>query len=443
MPIVRIADDEMAADLVLAEGEVIASPNLAIVLLARHGVRHGLQHPILATLPGLRGPTAVRVALGEPALPGRDGWVCYGFAPADEAAGLEAPLEPWIVEEGEVLARRQPAFSGQLGRTVTGRTVAIAPVLDPPLAAGDGAELSMDDQFVVATRPGVPHLEGETVLVRPVLRIAHDLGPDDAPLDVVGDVVVEGHVEHPAAIAASGDIHVLGGVQGAHLRAGGRVVVQGGIRQEARVEAARDLHANFVEQSTLVAGGLVVVREDLIRGTVEAPRARIGGAVVGGDLTLVEWLEARELGSEFAAATRVAVVPPPPPEDPARALLRERREIAEQLTRLAPLLDENRRLAKDPRNESAREMATKLIGLIAHLQERDRELLAQITEAPEQPPGPRPYARVAGQVHPGVTLQIGAQHLRPTSPIPASTFLEGRGAVEIAPYDLTLERTPA
>ncbi len=441
MPFVRIAEDEMAADLVLAEGEVIDSPNKAIVLLARNGVRHGLQHPILATLPAAAGPTAVRVALGEPALPGRDGWVFFAFPLPADAPELETPPLPLVVEEGEVLARRHPSISGQLGRTVTGRTLAIAPVVDPPLVAGAGAELSMDGHFLVAVRSGVPHLEGDAVVVRPVLRVLADLGAEDTHLDVEGDVVIAGHVEHPASILATGDVHVLGGVQGAQIRAGGHVVVHGGVRQDARIEAALGVHAKFVEQSTLVAGAFVVVHEDLIRCTVVAPCARIGGAVVGGDLSLIAWIEAGALGSEFAAATRVAVVPPPPPEDPNRAHLRERREIVEQLNRLAPLLDENRRLAKDPRNEGAREMATKLVGLIAHLQERDRALVSCIADTPEIPAGPRPFARVAGQLHPGVSLQIGAQHLRPASPIPASTFLEGRGAVEIAPYDLGLERT--
>ena len=431
----------MAADLVLAEGELLDSPNKAIVLLARNGVRHGLQHAILATLPQTPGPTAVRVALGEPALPGTDGRVCYGFPlPADESA-YEPPAEPRVVQEGEVLGRRHPAFSGQLGRTVTGRTLAIAAVQDPPFVAGAGAEISMDGHYVVAARHGVPHLEGEAVVVRPLVRIPHDIGPEDGSLDVDGDVVIAGHVEHPAAIVASGDVYIQGGVQGAHIRAGGRIVVQGGVRQDARLEAGQGITMKFGEQSTVVAGGLVVVHEDLIRCTVEAPRARVGGAVVGGDLALVEWLEAGALGSEYAAATRVAVVPPAPPEDPTRAFARERRELVEQLTRLAPLLDENRRLAKDPRNEGAREMATKLVGLIAHLQARDRELAALIADTPELPAGPRPFARVVGQVHPGVSLQVGAQHLRPASAIPGSTFLEGAGAVEIAPYDLSLERT--
>ncbi len=442
MPTVHIDADEMAADLVLAAGEVVSSPNVAIVLLARSGVRHGLQHPILATLPETRGPAAVRVALGEPALPGRDGWVFYAFSLPDAGGAFEPLPLPRLVDKGEVLARRHPACIGQLGRTVTGRTLAIAPVQDSPFLAGPGAEVSMDAQFIVAARRGSPHLAGETVVVRPVARIAADVGPEDPPIEFDGDVVVEGHLEHPASIVATGDVHVLGGVQGARIRAGGRVVVHGGVRQEARIEAAT-IYAKFVEQSELFASDLVLVCEDLIRATLVSPCARIGGAVVGGDLALVEWLEAGELGSEFAAPTRVAVVPPPRPEDPTRGLARDRRAIAEQLTRLAPLLDENRRLAKDPRNESAREMVAKLVGLIAHLQDRDRELAACIEAAPEAPAGPRPFARVAGQVHPGVTLQVGAQHLRLTSPIPASTFLEGRGAVEIAPFGLSLERTLA
>lgn len=449
MPTVVIAADEMAADLVLAEGERLASTSAAVVLLARHGVRHGLVHAEIARLAALTGPAAARVALGEPSLAGRDGRVVYGF-PLPDAIAAAPPAPPRAVEEGEVLARLYPATLGQPGSTVTGRALGLPAPAEPALVAGDGCELTMDGQFLVASRPGVPHRVGDAVIVRPLALVEGDLDADAAPIVAPGDVFVAGWVEHPATIAAAGDIYVAGGVRGALLRADGRIVVAGGVRQEARLEAGAGVHVKFLEQSVVVATGPVAVAEDAVRCTLAAPAARIGGAVVGGELELVAWLEAGELGAELAVPTRVAVVPPPPPEDPLKAVARERREIADQLTRLGLLLDENRRLAKDPRNEGAREMATKVVGLIAHLQARDRTLAAEAAAVPPALPGPRPFVRVAGLLHPGVSLQVGGQHLRPASPIPASTFLEGAGAVEIAPHDLDLappeparERTPA
>ncbi len=269
--------------------------------------------------------------------------------------------------------------------------------------------------------------------------IAGDLEPDGPAIDVPGDLVIEGHVERPAGINAGGDVHVLGGVQGTPVRAGGRIVVHGGVRQGAHLVAGQDVYARFVEHAAIEAGRDVVVREDLIRANVSAPRARVGGSIVGGELALLEWLVAGTLGSELAVPTYVAVVPPPPPADDGRAIARARRELAEQGLRLEILLDEHRRLAKDPRNDGARAMVVKLATLILHLRERDKALADQAAAQPAPAPVARPYVRIHGELHPGVAVRLGAQHLRSATRVPGALLLEGASAVEIAPLDLEIE----
>lgn len=63
---ITIAPDGSSADLVLAPGERLASTSLANILLARAGVRVGIDHAALAALAGVVGPIAVRVAVGAP-----------------------------------------------------------------------------------------------------------------------------------------------------------------------------------------------------------------------------------------------------------------------------------------------------------------------------------------------------------------------------------------
>lgn len=450
MPSIQVSEDEREATLVLAPGEHIGSPQ-ALIALSRKGVRYGHLPQALATLPDLEGPLSLVVAAAEPPVPPRDACLefpagnmafAYAVAPGpDGEPTLALPPVPVCVAPGDRVAVKVPAAPGRPGRTVTGKPLGAEP--PPPrdleLVAGPGCELAPGGGALVATMAGNPSYEAGVVLVRPERRIDGDLTFALGDLCFDGNVLVTGDVEPGRRIEATGDVTVLGVVVGATIVAGRRVVVHRGVRHDARVEAGTDVFAQFIEGSTVRAGERVWVREDLTQAHVEMARQLyVGGCVVGGQVLVLERLEAGALGSAMAAPTRVAVVPPPPPPDPRPALVAERKELAATLAQVWIRVEEAQRVlartGAGQRAEEVTEMLEKLLELYRGLRAKDEALVARIAAyAGHEPPVVRPSIHIRGGIHPGVTLQLGHAQLRADTEYPPSDLYEADGLVRLVP----------
>ena len=165
MPEVRVAPDESSAEIVLAPGERLASSSLANGMLARAGVRAGLDHAALASVMGLVGPAAVRVAACQP---GRSvmGRALAAPPPAD---GL---LQVWgdVHVQGDVGVHAAIAAVGDVridgdlcgGRVAAGGRVTVAGVIgrEAQVEAGGGVwTTAVDASTLVAG--GVVEVTGD------------------------------------------------------------------------------------------------------------------------------------------------------------------------------------------------------------------------------------------------------------------------------------------
>ena len=448
---VLISEDERQAALALAPGERLASAQ-ALIVLARRGVRYGHLPQALAALPDLEGPLELVVAAAEPAVPPQDARIAMPLgdmardvdvlpAPGGELAFAVPPV-PIAVQAGEVVAEKVAAMPGRPGRSVTGKALGEAPPAprEAALRVGPGASRTPCGQRAIALIAGNASLEAGVVVVRPELRVGGDL--DFAAGDVVfdGNVLVMGDVEPGRAIEATGDVTVLGVVVGARIVAGGRLVVHGGVRHEASLQAGSDVLAQFIETSTVRAGRRVLVREDLTQARVEAAWAvYVGGCRVGGQVQAYEHVEAREIGSQAAALTRVSVVPPPPPPDPRPALVRERQELGMTLAQVGIRVEEAQRVVARTgtacqKGLDAAEMLEKLTDLHRGLEANHQALTARIAEAAaHELPTVRPTLLARDRLHAGVVIQLGHGLLRAETEYPASALSEADGAVHVTP----------
>jgi len=130
---------------------------------------------------------------------------------------------------------------------------------------------------------------------------------------VEGDLTISGTIGAGFVVEASGNIAVMGAVEGATVRAGGNVIVGGGIigQEVGTVDAEGSVTARFVEGATIRAGGNIVIAAEarlstiLADGSVTVGGGRGAGRITGGLTRGRIGVEAVEIGSENGTPTKV------------------------------------------------------------------------------------------------------------------------------------------
>ncbi|MCG8616556.1 MAG: FapA family protein, partial [Desulfobacterales bacterium] len=108
------------------------------------------------------------IALGEPAVPGKDGNVAYHFEidytnpgklMEDGRIDFRDRGEIPFVNPGDLLAVKTPPKEGKDGMSVSGVSILVEPPFDPVFLAGNGTKTSEDGLSVHAAISGQPHLD--------------------------------------------------------------------------------------------------------------------------------------------------------------------------------------------------------------------------------------------------------------------------------------------
>ena len=84
-----------------------------------------------------------------------------------------------------------------------------------------------------------------------------DVDNTTGDIEYEGNVIVHGNVRAGFTLKASGDITIMGVVEGANVDAGGNLTVNRGIQgmNKAQIHAGGDIVSKFVENATIVCGG--------------------------------------------------------------------------------------------------------------------------------------------------------------------------------------------
>ncbi len=229
------------------------------------GINTGLDFGAIATLAvESRGETRV-VARGIPPTPGKDGYVELKFR---ERTSYELPDESsrkvdWrglvripTVKIGTELAVKRPPQPGKPGTSVTGEMIPPPPVKEAKLLVGKGCEI-VDNIKIVATINGLPTDSRGRVSVSPTLVRNEGVNLKTGNVLFDGTVIVNKDVEENMVIQAGVDIEVNGNVRRAKLEAGGRVVVRNNlVGGSVRAGGTALLHLKCRDKWELLAKGL-------------------------------------------------------------------------------------------------------------------------------------------------------------------------------------------
>ena len=155
---------------------------------------------------------------------------------------------------------------------------------------------------------------------------------------------MEGNITTGYKVKVTGDIEVRGVIEAAEVEAGGQITVAKGINgmEKGVIRAGQSVVAKYINGVTeLVAGGMV--QAELILNSNVSAKDSIKvegrkGFITGGVARASNKIEAKTIGSDMGAPTRVEVGTDPALKARHAKLIKENEEIRATLARTEPVL---------------------------------------------------------------------------------------------------------
>jgi uncharacterized protein (DUF342 family) len=458
IPPVWISEDGMQAcylNLPLVSGSSQPSYDDLQSSLRAAGVTYGIDDGAVSSVcEGLAAEAEKRIliplASGRPVPPPRDPTPEFTFPHQSQVGAIrpdgsidfrERALFP-SVEKDQLLVEFSLPEPAAPGQTVRGEEV---PAPDPPqveLVAGENCRLEEGDGVLriysdtdggasvqtaqAMTQTGMA--DRYTVAVRPVAQISGDINYNTGNIDFNGNVEIRGSITRGFRVKATGDVTVSDTVEtGAEVTAGGDVTVrQGIVGSQTQVKAGGSILVKFIQEAQIDAGANVVVGSYIHGAAVKAGgkvkvegRGGSGGGIVGGEVSALQGIVSRNLGSERSASTSVAAGVDPE--------LHKRYQKASQAVRYADSLlrnllkainlpalnaEEIRKLiTRAPSRKNVVLHYVKKANQLAETQEKNlkeqKELRAQIVNAARHT-----TVDVTDTAHSRVTIRIGDEQIQ-------------------------------
>ncbi|MBM7564638.1 uncharacterized protein (DUF342 family) [Paenibacillus sacheonensis] len=149
--------------------------------------------------------------------------------------------------------------------------------------------------------------------VFPVFEVNGDVDYKIGNIDFVGTVVIRGNVLTGFKVKASGDIRVVGGVEGAILESDGSIEVTGGVLASGKgyLKAGKNVKCSFIQDGNVSAAEDVLISQSIMHSQVRAGRNVIctgaKGLIVGGTVQAGDRVLARTIGNTMSTATVLEV----------------------------------------------------------------------------------------------------------------------------------------
>ncbi len=328
---IRVSDDKLTASLCLqppsASGKMLTM-DLVKELVDAHAITHGIDlapaEKALKQVPTMTEPLRdLIIAKGTAPENGEDARISFEFQ-ASKIVGRSIEGTDRVdykeratiqnVKEGDLLATKIPATSGNDGVDVFGTIKAAEPGKDKTLTSAGNVSISDDGLEYTAEIDGMVTLIGDDKIgVFKQYDISGDVDYSTGNLTMDGTLNIQGWIRSGFVVRASGDISVGKGIEDATVEAGGNLELRGGIvgKEEGKVSVTGDIQAHFIENAQVYAGGNIVVRDAIMRSSVSTKGSVAvtagKGRVLGGSVMAAKRVEAKQLGSRAGVHTLVDV----------------------------------------------------------------------------------------------------------------------------------------
>lgn len=424
----RVEDDEMTAWLYLtppAEGQVYSKRELESYL-EQHGVIKGYHSSNLSAMVKKKVyEREILVAKGQEAVRGQDGYFEYLFSPEehmgpvireDGTVDYSSMSALQNVHKGDKVAIYHYAVPGVDGYTVRGGVLKALLARDLPPMRGKG--ITRENGIYYAQNDGKIEVKDGKIDIQNVHEIMGDVDAIIGKIEFFGDVIINGNVEGGVTIRAGRNIEIHGTTGGASLFAGGDVLLSRGIQGGGKISARGNVFAEFIENTTVEAGG--IVQSNVILNSKVSARDKVitngkKGAIIGGQVHALKSIEAMTAGNDVEVKTILHCGYQPESFD---MLLENRRKEAEIKEKLSKLVDIMTEALRDKRRRGANTTTTTEANLsewnrlkdeyFAELDKigKEREELETTMEE-----GRESYIKVDGNLYRNVVISINAERM--------------------------------
>lgn len=443
----RVDKDGMSAWLYLAppdKGQVYTKEGL-IAYLKKNGIITGYHSSNLSAMVKKKVyEREILVARGKEVQRGKDGWFEYLFAP--EEYGVPKIREDGTVDytsmsalqnvrSGEKVAVYHHAQQGSSGYTVYGAEVRAKPVKELPPLRGKGVEREGDEYY--AQMDGKIEAKKGKIDIQKVHEIAGDVTLIVGKVEFLGDVIINGNVESGVVIQAGRNIEIHGTAGSATLLAGGDVIISRGIQGGGRISAQGSVFADFIENTTVEAGG-TVLSNTILNANIFARDKVITtgkkGAVIGGYVHGFNGIEAMTAGSDAEVKTVLHCGYDMKAYEQLLEVRRKEGELKEKLSDMVDSIPDAMR-KKNMGNSSASAAARARMSERDKMKEqyleeldkvsREREVLDEMMEASRGA-----YIKVDGSIYRNVVISINIEQLTLNKSTGYMTYTVENGVME-------------
>lgn len=312
----RVEKDEMSAWLYLMppeEGQHYTKGDLETFLQHRGVIKGFHSSNLSAIIKKNVYNREILVAQGRLAVDGTDGYFEYLFTPEEYSApkiredgsvdytnmsGLQN------VHKGDKVAVYHYAVQGEDGYTVYGAQLKSKPAKDLPPIRGKGIQREDNEYFAMSD--GKIEAKRGKLDIQQVHQIFGDVTMIIGKVEFFGDVIVNGNVESGVTIRAGRNIEVHGTTGCASLFAGGDVILSRGIQGGGKISARGSVYADFIENTTVEAGG-VVQSNTILNAQIYAKDMVVTtgkkGCIIGGYVHGLRGIQAMSVGSDVEVRT--------------------------------------------------------------------------------------------------------------------------------------------
>jgi len=457
---VEIADGEMKAYMQVVPpgtGGCDLSMETYLSFLRSNNVVYGVKEDFLrdfADKPIYR--EKIEVAEGERPVDGKDAYIQYNFETDQTRVRLREGINGRVdfkelniiqnVVENQPLAKKIPAETGMVGRTVNGKVIPARNGRDTILPVGNNVHVGDDGSTIFANINGQVIVANNKINVEPVYTIQGDVNLKTGNIIFLGTVIINGNVEDGFSVKAAGNIEVNGTVSKAELDAEGDIIIHQGINGKSggMIRAGRSIWARFIENAFVEAGNMVVASDGIINSQVDAFNRIIcrgkRAHIMGGRLRASEEINAKVLGNPTSGTETICEVGFDPKSKEKLIQLTARRDseikqlddIKLNLQTLINIKKQRKSLPED-KETYMKELMDKRQFLLADLK-RDEEEMQKIQEFLN---GLKNRGRVSAsaKVYTGVIIIIRDAKEDVRNEYRAVTFILENGLIRVTKYE--------
>ena len=446
----RVDKDAMAAWLYLTppeEGQFYTKSDLETFLEHRGVVKGFHSSNLSAMIKKKVYNREILVAKGQLNIDGTDGHFEYLFTPEEYVA-------PKIREDGSVdytnmsalhnvhkgdkVAVYHHAVQGTNGYTVYGGEIKAKGAKDLPPIRGKGITREGDEYFALSD--GKIEAKKGKIDIQSVHEIFGDVDLIIGKIEFFGDVIINGNVESGVVIRAGRNIEVHGTTGCATLFAGGDVILTRGIQGGGKISARGSVFADFIENTSVEAGGSVQ-SNTILNAQIYAKEKVITtgkkGCIIGGYVHGLRGIEARTVGSDVEVRTILHCGYESEAYERLVDIVKQETETKEILAELVETMTEalrEKRMRGSSTSASTeaklanwnkqKDQLFKLLDEIGH----EREALEEIVENSKGA-----SIKVDGFVYRNVIISINAEQMVIEKDTRSMRYTEDRGVIESSP----------